>query len=333
MTREVILVTGGAGFIGSNILAEFESAGRADLICCDWFGPAAEGKWRNVAKRDLADIVAPERLFDWLAADGATLSTVVHMGAISSTTEPDADLIVETNFRLSRDLWRWCAEQGVSFVYASSAATYGDGDQGFEDGFGAEDLAKLRPLNAYGWSKLQFDRWVRRAVDQGCAPPSWAGLRFFNVYGPNEDHKGGMRSVVNKIFPDVMAGEPVKLFKSHRHDYEDGGQMRDFVWVGDCARIAVWMTGQPRLSGLFNIGSGQARSFLDLASATFAAAERDANIRYIDMPETLRGAYQYFTEAPIARLRTAGWNAPMTSLEDGVTAYVRDHLMSEDSYR
>lgn len=324
------LVTGGAGFIGSNIVAALAERGER-VIVCDTLG--CEDKWRNLAKHELWEILPPAELPRWLDKRQG-LKAVVHMGAISATTERDGDLLAATNITLSQRLWSWCSDAGIPFLYASSAATYGDGSQGFDDEATPEALARLRPLNGYGWSKQVFDRWVVRQASLGMpAPPQWAGLKFFNVYGPNEYHKGEMRSVAVKLFRQVTAGEPATLFKSHRPDYPDGGQLRDFVWVGDCVAVVLWLLENPQVSGLFNLGSGQARSFADLAKALFAALERQPDIHYIPMPEVLRDKYQYFTEARIERLRAAGFAAPMTALEEGVATYVRTFLAAADPYR
>jgi len=330
--RIMIVVTGGAGFIGSNIVAALEERGMGPVAVCDRLRSA--DKWRNIAKRELADIVAPERLFDFLDANRNAVRAVVHMGAISSTTETDADLIVATNFRLSLDLWRWCAERGAPFIYASSAATYGDGAHGFVDDADPVAQARLRPLNPYGWSKLLFDRRVARLLaDGGARPLQWAGLKFFNVYGPNEYHKGKMASVVSHLYPVARAGRPAVLFKSHHPDFADGGQMRDFVWVGDCVEVVLWLLKTPRVSGLFNCGTGKARSFADLAAAVFRALGRKTDIEYVPTPEAIRDKYQYFTEADMTRLRGAGFNQPFTGLEDGVSLYVQNFLDAADPYR
>ena len=331
--RRIVLVTGGAGFIGSNVVARFCEDPTLDVVVCDRLRDAASGKWRNIAKHPIADFVAPEQLFDWLEQRGADIELIVHMGAVSSTTEADADKIVQSNFVLSRDLWDWCAQAGKRLIYASSAATYGDGTLGFEGKDDLESLKALRPLNAYGWSKALFDIYAVREAHRGRAPVQWAGLKFFNVYGPNEDHKAGMKSVVAQIWPHVAAGEGVKLFKSHHPDYEDGGQLRDFVYVRDVVDVIAWLAKSSAVNGVFNLGSGHARSFRDLAVATFAAAGRDPDITYIDMPEALRGKYQYYTQADMSRLRAAGYNAPMTPLEDGVADYVAGYLATEDPYR
>ncbi|PJB71500.1 MAG: ADP-glyceromanno-heptose 6-epimerase [Alphaproteobacteria bacterium CG_4_9_14_3_um_filter_47_13] len=329
----MIIVTGGTGFIGSNLLAGLQKKGHTDLVVCDWFGE--DDKWRNIAKRELRDIVRPELLPDYLDSHTEDIEAVFHMGAISSTTETDVDLIVERNVVLSRSLWKWCAAHDVRFIYASSAATYGDGSQGFKDDQSSDALAKLLPLNAYGWSKHVVDRRISRVIrdkSEPC-PPQWAGLKFFNVYGPNEYHKGEQMSVMCKLYPQVVAGAAARLFKSHHPDYEDGGQLRDFVYVDDCVDVMLWLYEHPDVSGLFNVGTGKARSFKDLAEATFAAAAIKPKIGYIDMPQTLRGKYQYFTQADMEKLRAAGYEKPFTELEEGVRRYVHDFLVKEDTYR
>lgn len=329
----MIIVTGGAGFIGSNLVAGLEEAGHKDIVVCDVFG--TDDKWRNLAKRELKDIVHPDRLFDYLETHKDTIDVIFHMGAISSTTEQDVDLIVETNVVLSRRLWKWCGKNQKRFIYASSAATYGDGNQGFKDFQKPEELSKLQPLNAYGWSKHVFDRRVSRILETNNEPipKQWAGLKFFNVYGPNEYHKDDQMSVICKLYPQVVAGATAKLFKSHHHKYEHGGQLRDFVYVKDCVDVMLFLISQPQTNGLFNVGTGEARSFKDLAEATFKAAGKEPKINYIDMPEQLREKYQYFTQADMNKLRQAGYNNDFTSLEDGVRDYVENYMACEDRYR
>lgn len=327
----MIVVTGGAGFIGSNLVAELGERGFGDVVVCDWLGK--KDKWRNLAKHEVAEFVFPEELFAFLDIRGEEVQAIFHLGAVTSTTETDADLLIHSNFNLSLSLWRWCTEQRVRFIYASSAATYGDGSQGFE-AESAEALARLTPLNAYGWSKHLFDRRVARVVGSGGPrPPQWVGLKFFNVYGPNEYHKGEMKSVVAHIYPNAVAGLPAVLFRSHHSDYSDGGQMRDFIWVGDCVDVLLWFLDHRQVSGLFNMGSGRARSFKDLATAVFRGLGREPEIRYIDTPEDIRAKYQYFTEADMTRLRAAGYTRPFTPLEEGVTRYVRDYLDAPDPFR
>jgi ADP-L-glycero-D-manno-heptose 6-epimerase len=327
----MIVVTGGAGFIGSNLVAGLERAGEHEIAVIDWLGE--EDKWRNIAKRELAAVVAPEDSFEFLGRHAGDIDTVFHMGAVTSTTETDADLIIQTNLALSLRLWEWCARHDARFIYASSAATYGDGAQGFDDDGAIEALAKLKPLNPYGWSKHAFDRRVARLVASNAPrPKQWAGLKFFNVYGPNEHHKGAMKSVAAQIFPAVEAGDPAILFRSHNPDYPDGGQKRDFVWVGDCVDVMLWLHDRPAVNGLFNMGTGHARSFADLAAAAFRALGKEPEIDYVDTPEEIRDRYQYFTEAKMERLRAARYAAPFTELEDGVARYVRDYLSQPDPY-
>lgn len=327
----MIVVTGGAGFIGSNLVAGLERAGARDIAVIDWLGD--EDKWRNLARREIAALVAPEDSFEFLGRHAGDIDTVFHMGAVTSTTETDADLIVQTNLALPLRLWEWCAKHDARFIYASSAATYGDGTQGFDDDGSIEALAKLKPLNPYGWSKHAFDRRVARLVASNAPrPKQWAGLKFFNVYGPNEYHKGAMKSVAAQIFPAVEAGDPAILFRSHHPDYPDGGQKRDFVWVGDCVDVMLWLYDRPAVNGLFNMGTGQARSFADLATAAFRALGMEPAIDYVDTPEEIRDRYQYFTEAKMDRLRAAGYAAPFTALEDGIARYVRDYLSQPDPY-
>jgi len=329
-SRPAILVTGGAGFIGSNIVAHL--APTADVVVCDWL--KTDERWRNLAKHDIADLVSPEQLDDFLQVRGDEFDAIVHMGAISATTERDVDAIVKNNFALSRDLWRWCAEYSCRFIYASSAATYGCGEAGFLDDQSPEALARLRPLNAYGWSKHLFDRHVVRSLaGDGPHPPQWVGLKFFNVYGPNEYHKGEMASVISKIYPLVANGRTVKLFRSHNPEYEDGGQLRDFIYVADCVRAVDWLLRNEQVNGLFNLGTGKARSFADLARAVFVALEREPAIEYIDTPVEIRDRYQYFTQAEMARLRDEGYHEEFTELEDGVADYVRNFLAMDDPYR
>lgn len=324
------LVTGGAGFIGSNVVAALNEAGHGDVVVCDTLGH--DGKWRNLAKRQLADLVPPHELSEWLK--GRRLDAVIHLGAISETTATDGDLVIATNFRLSLSLLDWCAAQAVPFIYASSASTYGDGTEGFADDNSLPALRRLRPMNLYGWSKHLFDMAViARANEGGAMPPQWAGLKFFNVFGPNEYHKGAMMSVLAKRFDDIKAGRTVELFRSHREGIADGDQRRDFIYVDDVVRVMLWLVATPSVSGIFNVGTGRARSFCDLILAAYAALGVPPNLSYVDMPEHIRGSYQYFTQGEMERLARAGYNGGFTALEDAVGHYVQEYLDAPDRYR
>jgi ADP-L-glycero-D-manno-heptose 6-epimerase len=326
----MLLVTGGAGFIGSNVVAALNDAGRADVVVSDLLG--SDGKWRNLAKRQIADFVPPAELMSWL--DGRKLDAVIHLGANSSTTATDGDAVIETNFRVSLRLLDWCTAQATPLIYASSAATYGDGARGFSDDASLPALKGLRPMNLYGWSKHLFDLEVAERLARGeRMPPQCVGLKFFNVYGPNEYHKGTMASVLARRFDDIKAARAVQLFKSHREGIADGDQRRDFIYVDDVVRVVMWLFATPSVSGLFNVGTGKARSFKDLILAAYAALGAGPNIEYIDMPEQIRGSYQYFTQSEIGRLLAAGYNGGFMALEDAVGLYVRDFLGSADRFR
>ena len=326
----MLLVTGGAGFIGSNLVAALNAAGRSDVVVCDMLGH--EGKWRNLAKRQLMDIVPPSELMGWL--QGRHLDAIFHLGAISETTATDGDLVIETNFRLSSRLLDWCTANPTPFIYASSASTYGNGEQGFRDDQSLAALRQLRPMNLYGWSKHLFDLVVaERAAGGKPLPPQWAGLKFFNVFGPNEYHKGTMMSVLARKFDDVKAGRTVQLFKSHREGIADGDQRRDFIYIDDVVRVMIWLLATPAVSGIFNVGTGRARSFRDLMLATYAALGATPKIEYVDMPEQIRGSYQYFTESDVGRLCGAGYNGGFTGLEEAVGLYVKGFLDQTDRFR
>lgn len=326
----MLLVTGGAGFIGSNLVAALNEAGRADVVVSDFLGH--DGKWKNLAKRQLADFVPPAELADWLK--GRKLDAVFHMGAISATTATDGDLVMESNFRLSLRLLDWCTHTGTPLIYASSAATYGDGEHGFDDDVSLPALKKLRPMNLYGWSKHLFDLVVaERAAKGDKLPPQWAGLKFFNVFGPNEYHKDTMASVLARRFDDIKSGRVVQLFKSHRDGIADGDQRRDFIYVDDVVRVMMWLFNSPTVSGIFNVGTSHARSFRDLILAAYAALGTPPQIEYIDMPEQIRGSYQYFTQSEGDRLRAAGYNGGFTPLEEAVASYVTGYLDRSDRFR
>jgi len=329
----MLVITGGGGFIGSVLGAALNEAGRSDLVIVDHFGSG--DKWRNIAKREFRDIVPVEGLLPWLDRYGAEVKAVFHLGANSSTFADDADEIIATNLNASIALWRWCAAKAKPLIYASSAATYGDGSAGFDDAGGIDAMKRLRPLNLYGWSKHAFDLWAMREAAAGQAPPRWVGLKFFNVFGPNEYHKGEMMSLVVKNYRQVAAGQTIRLFKSHRPDYADGEQRRDFVYVKDCVAVMLWAWRRgagANINGIYNLGTGEARSFLDLINATGAACGVAPNIEFIDIPPAIRSSYQYFTEAKMSRLRQAGYNAPFTPLEDAVRDCVTQYLAQDDPY-
>lgn len=326
----MLLVTGGAGFIGSNMVASLNEAGRTDIVVNDLLG--SDGKWRNLQKRQIADFVPPQDLMRWL--DGRKLEGVIHLGAISSTTASDGDAVMENNFRLSLNLLDWCTAAKVPFIYASSAATYGDGEQGFNDNWQLPELRKLKPMNLYGWSKHLFDlALIDRVSKKQKLPPQWAGLKFFNVFGPNEYHKGDMMSLVAKRFDDAKNNRVVQLFKSHRDGIADGDQQRDFIFVDDTVSVMNWLLATPSVSGLFNVGTGHARSFKDLVTSVFTALGKTPNIEYVPMPEAIRNSYQYFTQSSVDNLRRAGYNAGFTPLEEGVKRYVTQFLDQQDRYR
>jgi len=320
----MLVITGGGGFIGSVLAERLNRAGRADLVIVDRFGNG--DKWRNIARRDFYEILAPDALFGWLERFGAAVEAVFHLGAISSTFVTDADAVIASNLNYSVALWRWCTGASRRLIYASSAATYGDGAVGFDDMGDLAALKRLQPLNLYGWSKHAFDLWAMREAAVGRAPPLWVGLKFFNVFGPNEYHKGDMMSLVAKNYPKVAAGEPVHLFRSHRPDWADGGQRRDFVYVKDCAEAMLWLLQHGCRSGLYNLGSGASRSFRELIEAVGRACGTQPVIEYIDIPPEIRPNYQYFTEAPMRKLRSAGYAAPFTPLEEAVADFVGQYL-------
>ena len=331
----MIVITGGAGMIGSMIAWHLNTKlGRDDLMIVDHI--THEAQWQNLVHRHYVEYLDRDQLFDFLEGND-DVTAVIHMGAISATTERDFNKLVEANIHYSQDLWSWCAENEVPFFYASSAATYGDGSAGYDDA----NIDKLRPLNGYGYSKHFFDQWVLRQTPES-SPPAWAGFKFFNVYGPNEYHKERMASVAFHTFNQFSETGTMKLFKGTKAGVKDGEQLRDFVYVKDCANIVAHffsaaLTKKPvnrpiNINGIYNIGTGQARTFKDLATNVMKSMGKAPHITYIDMPADLQGKYQYFTEANMTKLRKAGYNAPMTSLEDGVKDYVQNYLMQDDAY-
>ncbi len=313
----MIIITGAAGFIGSALASRLNQSGERDLLLVDVL--RHNDKWKNLRHLDFYDYVDRDALWETLPLL-PEVKAIFHMGACSATTESDAAYLMENNYRYTLRLAQYALQNNIRFVYASSAATYGAGERGYADDESAIHL--LRPLNMYGYSKQLFDLKARREgwLENIC------GIKFFNVYGPNEYHKGDMASVVFKAFNQIRETGRVRLFRSHREDYGDGEQKRDFVYIRDVLEMMIWLWQHPRVNGLFNAGSGRARTFLDLAAATFQAMGKAPRIEFIDMPEDIRDRYQYFTEAPMDKLRAAGYDRPATSLEEGVRDYVQNYL-------
>ncbi len=327
-----ILLTGAAGFIGSYLLGYLNKKGYTDIIIVDDF--SEEDKWFNFDDKQFSNKIEREKLFDWLEQENPQIDFVFHLGARTDTTEFDYSIHEELNVEYSKKIWNYCTAKSIPLVYASSAATYGGGELGYKDEHTLVD--KLQPLNPYGISKNEFDKW---ALQQTPAPPFWAGLKFFNVYGPNEYHKARMASMIFHGFNQIQKTGKVKLFRSHKQGFEDGHQLRDFIYVEDVAKVCYWLletmlNGQWSLpgNGLYNLGTGKARAFADLATATFAAIGKEPVIEYIDMPEDIRDKYQYFTEADMTKLREAGYDKPFYTLEEGVSDYVRHYLAKKAYY-
>ena len=317
--QDKILVTGGAGFIGSALIWELNRRGYENIVVTDRLG--SDEKWRNLAPLRFVDYLDADAL--WEKLDTALLQDtrwVFHLGACSATTEKDSRFLMENNFNYTRRLAEWALAGERRFVYASSAATYGDGSAGMDDN--SDNLESFRPLNMYGYSKHLFDLHARRNGSLS----QITGLKFFNIFGPNEDHKDNMRSVVHKAFGQIQKEGLVTLFKSHHPDYRDGEQKRDFLYVKDAVAMTLHLAENPSATGLFNIGSGRASTWIELVTPIFHALDLPVNIQFIDMPEVLRGKYQYFTRADISRLQQTGWNAPATTLAESVTDYVKNYL-------
>lgn len=316
----MIIVTGGAGFIGSGIVAELNKRGIKDILVVDRLG--SDQRWKNLINLRFADYLDKDDFIDMVAEDVLPFSTeaVFHLGACSSTTETDVSFLMDNNFEYTKQLAQWTADENIRFIYASSAATYGDGSQGFSDD--EDKLETLKPLNPYGYSKQIFDIWAKRNGLLG----KIVGLKYFNVFGSNEYHKAEMRSFVLKAFEQINATGKVRLFKSHRPDYKDGEQKRDFLYVKDAVDMTLFFLDNPKTAGIYNLGAGAARTWNALAKAVFAAMSKEPNIEYIDMPESVRNQYQYFTEADIGKLRSVSYKKPITSLEDAVKDYIQNYL-------
>jgi ADP-L-glycero-D-manno-heptose 6-epimerase len=322
----MIIVTGGAGFIGSAFVWKLNQEGIDNIIIVDRLGTS--DKWKNLVNLRFVNYVHKDDFLEMIDTDTLPfeIDAIIHMGACSSTTERDADYLWHNNYVYTNLLAEWALERGIRFIYASSAATYGDGTKGFSDDH--KKISELKPINMYGYSKQVFDLWALRQKLEG----RMAGIKFFNVFGPNEYHKGDMSSVIFKAFHQIKETGKVNLFKSYKKEYEDGGQMRDFVYVKDCVNVMWWLLKNPKTNGIFNLGTGKARTWNDLIKAVFAAMKKKPNIEYIAMPEALRNQYQYFTEAEMSKLKKAGCPVKFSSLEDSVRDYVVNYLQKSDSH-
>ena len=321
----MIVVTGAAGFIGSVLVGALNDEGQDNLILVDLFD--REDKMKNLSNKTYEEKIDRADFIDWFAKNADRIDFIFHIGARTDTTEFDVEIFNRLNLNYTKDIWRICADNNIPMVYASSAATYGDGNMGYDDNH--DIVEELKPLNPYGESKNDFDKW---ALKQEKQPPFWYGLKFFNVYGPNEYHKGRMASVIMHAFKQISDTEGMKLFRSHRPDYTDGGQLRDFVYVKDVVEVMLFLWEYEADSGLYNLGTGTARPFLDLAKATFKAIGVKENISFIDTPEDIRDKYQYFTEANMKKLLDQGYAVPFYSLEEGVEDYVQEFLMTGGYY-
>ena len=329
----MIIITGGAGFIGSCLQAALVARG-LETVIIDKLG--TQGKWRNIASHPPVHFINPNpENLDALPTFLENLDRadmLFHMGAICETTAYDGDQVWQTNVALSRKLWEWCTRTKTRFIYASSAATYGLAEKPEQFSDSPHLIQTLTPMNLYGWSKHVFDQQVLTLAKENKAPPQWVGLKFFNVYGPNEYHKGNMVSVVKVKYDEICRGEPARLFRSHRADLDHGMQARDFIWVQDVVNIMLWLYDTPSVSGVFNCGTGVARTYLDLAHAVCDAAGYKRCVEFVDMPISLRGQYQSYTQADMTRLRAAGYTGHFTSLEEGIRRYVQDYLATATPY-
>lgn len=323
--NDVIVITGTAGFIGSYLVGFLNRLGYHQLILADDFSRA--DKQKNLDNKQYLQLVDRGELADWMRVNSAIVKYMFHLGARTDTTEMDYEVHKKLNLEYSKEIWQLCAAQNIPMVYASSAATYGNGEYGYKDSH--EIIDKLQPLNPYGRSKNEFDIW---AIAQEQAPPFWAGLKFFNVYGPNEYHKGRMASVIFHAYNQVQKDGIVKLFRSHNPNYTDGGQLRDFIYVADIASICYWLMQNQPTSGLYNAGTGEARSFLSLAQALFATLGKEEHIEFVDTPLDIRDKYQYYTEADMNKLQSVGYDKPFHTLEEGIAEYVSDYLKTGKYY-
>ncbi len=326
-----IVITGAAGFIGSNLLAELEERGYEEIVAVDWLGN--EEKWRNIAKRCFSFYLPPEKLIDYIRENEETIKSIVHLGGYSSTLERDGDAVLRTNYNLSLELFDFCVTRNISFIYASSAATYGAGENGFKDYDDFENISKLRPLNLYGWSKKQVDLYISKKGGFKRKDSQVVGLRFFNVYGPNEYHKGNQRSVIEPFENQLLSEGTIKLFKSFREEIEDGNQARDFIYVSDCVDVIIWFLEHESVSGLFNVGTGNPSTYNEVAKHISEAVGKPGVIEYIEMPERLKSQYQNYTRADISKLRNVGYAKEMIPIKGGIRDYIANYLMQKDKYR
>ena len=322
----MILVTGAAGFIGSNIVSALNKRGLHKIIICDWLDHIS--KKYNLNKLKYEQLITPENILEYLNKKN-DIDLVIHMGANSSTTETNFRLIYDINTRFTKNLWKWCTKNNVRFIYASSAATYGDGSKGFDD----SDNKTYQPLNIYGLSKYLFDRYAIKQAKNNIHPPQWVGLKFFNVYGPNEYHKGNMQSVVKHALDQYNKIGKVKLFKSYNNQFKDGQQSRDFIYINDCISLINWFIDNKKISGLFNCGTGIERTFEDLVKAMFKAINISPKIEYIEMPKNIKNQYQYYTKAKMSKIKDKGYKIKALTLEEGVYDYVTNYLLSKDKYK
>jgi ADP-L-glycero-D-manno-heptose 6-epimerase len=330
--QKIILVTGGGGFIGSNLVASLVARGTHRVVVCDEFG--ADDRWHNLLSSPIDEIISPSNLFYWLEMHHDALESVLHFGSIATTTEKHSGMLIEGNVALPSLLWRFCTSHGKRFFYASSYAVYGQGEHGFIDGTDLAQMAKYRPMHPQGWATLTFDRYVAAQSQHAeSRPPQFAGLRFFNTYGPNEYHKGDQRSIIHKAYPNATHDRPVKLLKSSNPEMTPDKLQRDMIYVLDAVEVILWLLDNPSVSGIFNVGTGRARKYEDVAACVFGALGKTPQIKYAEMSPEMERNYQWFSQADISGLRAAGYDKPFRSLEEGVVHYIKHYLSQANPYR